>query len=316
MYKPDTLEKQIELFHKAKVSWLWHIYIPSYQRAGIAPFINMLYKSPKSVQRRVHLVVRPEELHKYRYAYPESEFSYTIVRKPGVAAARSVCMRDAESKGISKIIMSDDDMQHIHPLRTVTLPSGKIHAQRYSHRYSGVAEPIQSCKALALASRFAELILEDGDISYGALRNDLFSGSVDTSTVAFVNRGAFPSCLFLIDLARFSLREYPEEYAYHGEDLAMFLHNQEEDKKAFVIQNIAYDQSYTIESTIDLDPESGDGRQADIDAARIHYPKMYPYLRNAMKNKDGGVKRVGFYWKQLYKNTGISPEEIKISDLF
>jgi hypothetical protein len=60
----------LQLLKRAKASWIYPIYVPSYRRAGDAPLLDILAKASPSIQRRVNIMVRYEERHTYREAYP------------------------------------------------------------------------------------------------------------------------------------------------------------------------------------------------------------------------------------------------------
>jgi hypothetical protein len=64
-----------------------------------------------------------------------------------------------------------------------------------------------------------------------------------------------------------------------------------------------------------LDPTDPEARRVDIENAAVDYPEIYPFLRESMRNKAGGVMRVGVNWRQWYKATESEPVEIPLTDL-
>jgi hypothetical protein len=308
-----TNEHIRHLLPTAKVSWMYPIYVPSYSRAGTAPLLNMLAEANAAVKRKVNIVVRPEEKRAYWRAYPWARV--ISERQPGIGPARMKALLDADERGWGRIASLDDDLIHISLLEE-TYPKGERYARRWSSNLSGVREPHLLLRSLAVACKLSNAVFNmRADASYGAARNALFAGPVaDPSIGAMLNKQSFPACVMLIDVVRFKMRAMPEPYHYHGEDLAMFLHNQMTGYRAFQLPAVAYDQHGSIETTIPLDPESEQGRP-HLETTEYFYPDMHPYLRVSVKNKLGGVKRIGVNWNRYYKDTGTGPDVIPMTEL-
>lgn len=307
------VNEHLQLLSQARSSWLFPIYVPSYSRAGKAPLLETLRAAPAAVQRKVNIVVRPSEKKLYKTAYPWA----TIVteEQPGIGPARMECMADAERRGYEHITVLDDDITHLTLLERVARENGTFHSRRYSVRVSGIKEPMLFIRSLAVGCALSEAIfLERPDAAYGAARNALFSGDVDTSIGATLNKGSFPACVMFFDVERFSMRLMPEPYQFHGEDLAMFLDTLSNGQECFTIPILAYDQHGGIETTIPLDPLDEVGRP-HLETTDDWYPEIHPYLRVSMKNKLGGVMRIGVNWKRWYKDTESGPVEIPLADL-
>jgi hypothetical protein len=305
--------EHIELLGSAKVSWLYPIYVPSYSRAGEAPLLEMLKDANASVRAKVHVVVRPSEVKSYARAYPWA----TIVSEqtPGIGPARMRCMVDATERGYGRITVLDDDIVHVSLLEHTERPDGKNHTRRYSNKVSGIREPYLLVRSLAVACRLADgVFAERPAAAYGAARNALFSGDVDVSVCATLNKGSFPACVMFFDVARFAMRKMPLPYQYHGEDLAMFLDTLSGRQEAFTLTSVAYDQHGGITSTIPLDPLSTVGRP-HLSTTDKFYPEIHPFLRVSMKNKLGGVMRIGINWIQWYKATHSEPVIIPLSSI-
>lgn len=309
-----TDNQHIRLLKRAKSSWLYPIYVPSYTRAGTAPFLNLLAEVPPSVQRKVHIVVRPVEKSAYARAYPWA----TIVSEaiPGIGPARMRALIDADKRGYSRIVVVDDDIHRLTLLQRVVRPGQPDYAQRFSSSLSGYPKGMSNVRALAVACRMADEVFElREDAAYGAARNALFSGPVaDPRIGAMLHKQSFPACVMFMDVARFSMREMPKPFQYHGEDLAMFLDTLEQGQRAFQLPAVAYDQQGFLKTTIPLDPLDSVGRPHLNDTPR-YYPNIHPYLRVSMKNKAGGVMRIGVNWARLYKDTGTEPDIISMLDL-
>lgn len=300
----------ISLMKKAKASWVYPIYVPSYSRAGTAPLLNMLANAQNFIQDKVHIVVRPKEAEAYQKAYPwatiisESEF--------GIGPARMRCLLHAESRGFQNIVVLDDDIIHISLLERIQREDGKQHTRRYSSKVSGVAEPNLLVLSLAVGCKISDVLFKNlPNVSYGAARNALFSGDVDTSVGATLNKGSFPACVMFFDVYRFTMRTMPEPYRYHGEDLAMFLDTLAHEQRSFTLPGVAYDQHGSIASTIPLDPQDSVGRP-HLATTSEHYPTIHPFLRVSMKNKLGGVMRIGVNWIQWYKATKTEPVDFPL----
>lgn len=305
----------LKLLKQCKTSWIYPIYVPSYSRAGVSPLLEILAQAPASVQRRVVVMVRASESLEYRRAYPWARVA--THRGPyGVGPARAACLRDAEQRAHLRIAMMDDDVVHLSLMERIINDKGKPHTRRWSEKLAGQPTPEHMSRSLAVACRLADRVFDsEPDAAYGSARQGLFSGDVDTSVGAFMDKGGFPACVLFFDMARFSWRDCPEPYRLHGEDLSMFLHTIQEGKAAFVIPSVAYDTNTRIDSTIPLDPLDERGRQDDLDAAADVYPSVAQYLRPTMKNKAGGVMKIGVHWPQWYKDTGMEPTIIDMKDL-
>lgn len=302
--------EHIRLLRKARAGWMYQIYIPSYSRAGSAPLLEMLKEAKPVIQAKVHIVVRPEEVAAYMRSYPWA----TVVpeKTPGIGPARMRCLRDAGQMGYKRIVVLDDDIIHVSLLER---PEGSAHTRRYSAKVASIPEPNLLVRSLAVACVMADGVFrERHTASYGAARNALFSGDVDTSVGATINKGSFPACVMFFDLSRFGMRSMPEPYRYHGEDLAMFLDNLTYDWESFTLPSVAYDQHGAIKTTIPLDPQDEVGRP-HLQTTEEFYPLIHPYLRVSMRNKLGGVMRIGVNWSQWYKATDTQPVEIPLANI-
>lgn len=307
-------EPHIPLLRRAKASWLFPLYVPSYTRAGTAPLLNMLGSAHPAVQRRVHVVVRPEELAQYRKHYPWATF--VRVTRPGLGPARTKALTDAVRRGYKRIVMLDDDIKHISLLERISKEDGRQHTRRYSSRVSGIQEPHLLVRSLAVTCRLVDgVFAARPEAVYGACRNALFSGDVDTSIGATLNRGTFPASVMFYDLERMENYELPKQFHMHGEDIAFAMDVMTRGQEWFTIPVSAFDQDGNIATTIPLDPTDPVARRVDIDNAAVAYPDIHPYLRESMKNKAGGVMRVGINWKRWYKDTASEPVNIPLEEL-
>jgi hypothetical protein len=230
----------------------------------------------------------------------------------GIGPARMRCLIHAQQRGLQNIVVLDDDIIHVSLLER---QEDKQHTRRYSAKVSGIREPFLLLRSLAVGCRIASVLFEERTaLAYGAARNALFSGAVDPSVAATINKGSFPACVMFFDVDRFQMRKMPVPYRHHGEDLAMFLHTLSEGQEAFTLPGVAYDQHGSIESTIPLDPQDEVGRP-HLQTTERYYPAMHPYLRVSMKNKLGGVMRIGVNWSRFYKATGLEPVEIPLTTI-
>ncbi|AXH48558.1 glycosyltransferase [Microbacterium phage Papafritta] len=315
--REDYLDRNrhINLLISAKASWLYPIYVPSYQRAGKAPLLEMLKDASFSVKRRVHIVVRDTEVKEYVEAYPWA----TIVPQHtpyGIGPARAVCLRDAEERRYERIVMLDDDVWHVSLLERIARPGKGDHTRRVSANVSGIPEPLLLVRSLAAACLMASKVFrKNPNVAYGAARNALFSGDVDPEVGATINKGSFPACVLFIDLDRFQWRTCHKDYRNHGEDLSMCLDTMDRGWDWFTLPGVAYDQNGTIETTIPLDPQDEVARTPDLENAAYAYPKMYPYLKASVKNKLGGIMRIGVNWPKWYRDTNSEPIDVLLDVL-
>lgn len=301
--------EHIALLRQAKLSWLYPIYVPSYSRAGIAPFLELLKGIPSNLisKLRVHIVVRPEEMKAYRREYPWA----TVIpeKQPGIGPARMRCLIHAEARGYRNIVVFDDDIRHISLLERL---EDEGRTRRVSAQVAKAHKPMHVIRTLAVACRLSDSVFNNLPMaSYGAARNGLFSGDVDTAVGATLNKGSFPACVMFFDVYRFTMRKMPEPYHFHGEDLAMFLDNMEHGQFSFTLPGVAYDQHQYVETTIPLDPQDAVGRP-HLETTEQYYPKLHPYLRVSMRNKLGGVMRIGVNWSRWYKDTGTEAAEVPL----
>jgi len=306
--------EHLGLLRIAKARWMYPIYVPSYSRAGSAPLLEMLRGAPSSIQSKVHIVVRTSEVREYRESYPWA----TVVREgvTGIGPARMRCLIDADRRGYKNIVVLDDDIIHVSLLEETYKENGQRHAKRYSSKVSGIREPSLLIRSLIAGCVLSQVVFQlRPDASYGAARNALFSGPVaDPSIGAMLNKQSFPACVMFFDVARFKMRAMPKPYRYHGEDLAMFLDNLSRGYRAFQLPALAYDQHGNIETTIPLDPLSEVGRP-HLEHTEGLYPDIHPYLRVSVRNKLGGVMRIGMNWARWYKDTGTGPDILPMIDL-
>jgi len=279
----------------------------------VAPFLNLLAEAPRTIRDKVHVIVRREELDDYRVAYPWAKFA--VVKLPGLGPARMRALRDADRRGYRRILMVDDDIRAVSLLQCTVNPKGERYAKRYSPSVSGLTAVENMYRTLAVTCKVTEGIFKlRPHVSYGAVRNALFSGPVaDPDVAGQVFKQSFPSCVMIFDLERFPIRRLPREFHFYGEDLAMFLANITSGGESFQMPCVAYDQSVALETTIPLDPTDSVGRRVDMDNAGVHYPSMRPYLRESVRNKAGGVMRIGINWKRWNADTGNTQTEIPLT---
>lgn len=309
------MNDHLKLLKQCKTSWVYPIYVPSYSRAGGAPLLDILAKATPGIRVRVHVVVRAEEADAYRGAYPWAKI-ISHGSPYGVGRARAAALVDASARNYDRIVMMDDDVVHLSLMEMTVSPEGKTHTRRWSEKLAGQAPEAHLPRSLAVACHLADRVFDVApDAAYGSARQGLFSGDVDTSVGAFMDKGGFPACVLFFDLSRFTWRKCPEPYRLHGEDLSMFLHTLTRDQQAFVMPSVAYDTKNGIESTIPLDPLDERGRQDDLDAAADIYPDVAEYLRPTMRNKNGGIMKIGVHWPQWYKDTGLQPTIIPMNEL-
>lgn len=304
------MNEHIGLLRQSKASWLYPIYVPSAYRAGKAPLLNMLDEAPTAVQRKVTIVTLPSQRRAYQSAYPWARVITESAR--GIGPARMRCLIDAGARDHQNIVVLDDDIIHVSLLER---QEEKQHTRRYSSKVADIKEPLLLIRSLAVGCKIASVLFEErNQLAYGAARNALFSGDVDPSVAATINKGSFPACVMFFDVDRFTMRRMPKAYQKHGEDLAMFLHVMSQGQEAFTLPGVAYDQHGAIETTIPLDPQDEVGRP-HLNTTERDYPEMHPYLRVSMKNKLGGVMRIGVNWSRFYKATGKQPVEVPLTTI-
>lgn len=298
--------------HPDVYDWLYPIYVPTYTRAGTAPLLNLLSHSPP--EGVVTLVVREEERTEYMLRYPWADT--VVVKRPGLGPARSRALAHAFNRGHRRIVMMDDDIKHVSLLERIKRDDGKLHTRRHSTRVSGIPEPDLMLQSLSVACRLSSAVFDERPWAvYGACRNALFSGDVDTDIGATLNRGTFPASVMMYDLERMENYMLPKEFHMHGEDLAFALDVMSRGQEWFTLPGAAFDQDGVIETTIPLDPHDPVARRIDIENAAKRYPDIHPYLRESVRNKAGGVMRVGMLWSRWYKDTGSEPINIPLTDL-
>lgn len=307
----NTLNEHITLLRKAKASWIYPIYVPSAYRAGSAPFLEMLRQAGKQVQSKVHIVTLAEEAQDYQKAYPWAKV--IVEQQRGIGPARMRCLQDADKRGYHNIVVLDDDIIHVSLLERIERTDGRLHTRRHSSNVSGIPEPLLLLRSLAVGCKMATAVFRMfPELPYGAARNALFSGDVDTSTGATANKGSFPACVMFFNVEAFTMRKMPKDYHFHGEDLAMFLDTLSKEQYSFTLPGVAYDQHGAIQTTIPLDTQDKVGRP-HLNTTPQHYPDVHPYLRVSMKNKLGGVMRIGVNWNRWYKATGTEPVDIPLA---
>lgn len=308
------MNDHIPLLRKAKSSWLYPIYVPSYNRAGTAKFLNTMQQAPASVQAKIHIIVRKEQADKYHYEYPWARL--VIVKAPGLGAARMRGVRHAKQQGFSRIVQLDDDITSVSLLERIQRDGKKDHTRRYSSGVSGRSKPDNYVRSLAVACQMAEAAFAAEPLAaLGHPRNGLFSGEVDTRVGATYNKGGFPCAVIFYDLDRLPLTELPVEFHMHGEDLATALHVLSAGLTWFTLPAVAQDADTGIETTIPLDPQSVIARGPDMDNAFVVYPEIAPYLRATLRNKLGGIMKLGIGWPQWYKDADTQPSELAMTEI-
>lgn len=304
----------IGMLRQARSGWMYPIYVPSYTRAGVAPLLNLLARAKQSIQSKVHIVVRPEEKAAYRRAYPWA--TLVIVNKPGLGPARSRALHHAKKEGHHRIVMLDDDIKHVSLLERISREGKSDHTRRHSARVSGIPDPALLVLSLATACRLSEgVFAARPEAVYGAARNALFSGDVNTDIGATLNKGTFPASVMFYDVTRMENFDLPKRFHMHGEDIAFAMDVMTRGQEWFTLPVVAFDQDGNIETTIPINPADPEARRVDINNAAIDYPDIHPFLRESMKNKAGGVMRVGVNWVRWYKATDSEPVEIPLTTI-
>lgn len=308
------MNDHIPLLAKARSSWLYPIYVPSAYRAGAAPLLTILAGAPSRVQDLVTIVTLPDHVADYENYYPWARV--IAERKPGIGPARMRCLLDADEQHYDRIVVLDDDIRNLTLLNKLeTKPNGEPRTQRYSHTFNGYSKPTSNVRTLAVMCRMADVVFDSHyGVAYGAPRNGLFSNTEDPELGVSINSRGFPACVMFIDVHRFTMRKLPNPFQYHGEDLAMFLDVLQNGQTSFMLRCASYDQHETIETTIPLDPLDEVGRP-HLQSTDKYYPGVHPYLRVSMKNKLGGVMRIGMNWNRWYKATGTTAAAIPLPEL-
>lgn len=308
------MNEHIPLLKVAKSSWIYPIYVPSYNRAGKAIFLNTMREAPLSVQRNIRVVVREEQAAEYEDAYPT--FRQVIVRDPGLGAARMRAVRHARKMGHQRIIQIDDDIRSVSLLERLPREGKSDHTRRHSHTVTGRSRADNYCRSLAVACQMAESAFDAEPLAaLGHPRNGLFSGDVDTSVGAIYNKGGFPCAVIFYDLDRLTLNELPQEFHMHGEDLGTALHLLDQKQTWFTLPAVAQDADTGIETTIPLDPQSEEARGPDLANALKVYPLVAQYLRPTLKNKLGGIMKLGIHWQQWHAFSGTEAREVPMTDI-
>lgn len=308
----------IEMLRRVNPDLLYGMYIPSWNRAGSAPLLEKLSSADEIWRQDVTIVTRTESVVEYQQAYP---WARVIAQwgANGIGEARMECLRDADRRGVPRIMMLDDDIQHVSLLEWIQPEGSYARSRRCSAAVCGeYPEPEMFCRSLAAARwQLGRVFDKFPEVSYGALRNALFSQGINPNTsTAWINKGPFPSCVIMFEVVRFSMRRMPTGFYHHGEDLAMLLHNLQEGKQAAILTSAVYDQNGAVKTTIPLDPESATGRTIDLASAEEHYPDIARYLRVGSRNANGGVRRWTLNWKRwchdhpAYTEQIVSPEEV------
>ena len=300
----------------AKLSSLWPIYIPSYNRASKAPLLNSLSKAGSNTQSKVTVVIRRSQLKEYQEAYALTKFRYAFVDDPGVGPARIACLEHARKHNRHRILMLDDDMLSFHPLYKAKTKAGNPVIRSVTAKSLKWPDKVHvSIRSLSAACMYADRLLDRHlDLSYGALRNKLFSIGLDTDVYCDINKGSFPSCAFLIDVDRFSLTEFPcDPFNFHGEDLYMYVFNLKQGYNSFRVNNFCYCQDYDIDSNIPLNDNIGRG--IHIKHILKIWPDMEPYIIPVSKHSTGSIKRVGFNWRRLVKDGILKQYSVRTEDL-
>lgn len=310
---PTVDNFHVDLFNEV-IADPYPIYIPTYNRSGTAPLLNLLSMANDEIKDIVTLVVREEQSQDYLHHYPWAD--QVIVVEPGLGPARSRALESAIERDIPRIIMMDDDIKHVSLLERISREGKNDHSRRYSPRVTGIPEPENMLLSLGIACLLADRVFELEDTAvYGACRNALFSGGVDTSIGATLNKGTFPASVMFYDVTRMENIYLPKEFHMHGEDIAFAMDVMNRGQDWFTLPVVAFDQDGNIETTIPLDPLDSVARRVDIENAEKAYPAIHPYLRESMKNKNGGVMRVGMNWKKWYKDTESEPITITTEEL-
>lgn len=308
------MNDHIPLLRIAKPSWIYPIYVPTYNRPGKAIFLNTMSEAPDSVKSKIRIVVRKEQADDYQHAYPWAK--QVIVKKPGLGAARMRAVRHARSLGFTRIVQIDDDIRSVSLLERLPREGKTDHTRRHSHTVTGRSRADNYIRSLAVACQMAESAFDAEPLAaLGHPRNGLFSGDVDTSVGATFNKGGFPCAVIFYDLDRLPLEELPVEFHMHGEDLGTTLSVLSSGKTWFTLPAVAQDADTGIETTIPLDPQSAEGRQPDLDNAFKVFPEIAPYLRATLRNKAGGIMKIGVHWTQWYAAAGIQPKEMTMTEV-
>ena len=308
----------IDLLGKARLSWLYPIYIPSYNRAGISPLLELLAQHHPDVRELVHVIVREEQYVDYALEYPWARFVIIPAGIEGLGPARMHGLKDAARRGYPYVIQMDDDISRVNLLERVEREGQGNHTRRHGSALSGLEKPFHLVRSLAVACRLASrTFAQQPGVSYGAIRNALMSGFLEVDEVGcMVNRRGFPAAAIFFNM-RFWWHELelPPEYTRHGEDLCLMMLNLERGRQHFMMQLAAFDTKASMVTVVPLDPTDPVARRVDIDNAEHRFPTIHPYLIAQTKNKAGGVTKVGINWRKWYEATGTDRVDLSTPEL-
>lgn len=309
-----NIEEVKAALDRTRFTDLYPVYVPSYNRAGKSPLLNMLHGWHPAMDKSVHVIVRPGQVDDYRSAYPNFKFEVLPETAIGLGPAREWCFYSAAVNGHRRAVQVDDDLRKISCL----YQKREDYMSRASDRVLGLSKPEVWVRSLAVACRIADHAFDNHpETVYGSVRNALFSGGEKPGVMYSVMKGSFPSNVLFWDTERFYAKDhylFPEFYL-HGEDIGLFYRVLYNGGKTFFIRHVAYDQDGHIASEIPLDPKTERGRQDDWDNLVKHYPDIEKYIRVGARNKLGGPIRFGIKWNEWNKDHGVmsvdvSPEEV------
>lgn len=312
-------DKMIELLMEADPEeWMYPIYVPSYNRAGTAPILNLLAQAPEDIQEKVYIVTRRSQVREYERVYPWA----TVVRQQAVAGigpARMDCVGHADEMGFDRIVMLDDDITRVGFLedRGTDPDTGRPKSGRYSHKNTPWEAWEFTLHCLAFGCKMADAVFElASDVAYGSTRSAFMSSDVDVSQTATIDARGFPLCVLFIDVHRFTMRDMPKPFQWEGEDLAMFCDTYEQGWSTFLFNTLIFDDDRGLTTTI---PFSGDGevdRTGNLLDAQARYSVLGPYLKVTNINKaTGAIKRIGVDWRRWHKDRGTAATHVLTGDV-
>lgn len=309
--------------YAADTSTVLPIWLISYNRAGTAPFLELMARWDD--QSAINVVVRSSQWREYRQAYP----GMTIHGLPdeeisNCGSARWGAADLAYMLGHDEVIMADDDVLAVRFLYEGTIGRGP-NTGKPSSSHSGKAEerdvPDFQLRVLTLASQVAATAFQDDPrlVQLGLIKQHMSFDPRNQATMYQVNGGVTPRQLMVWNLARMrdaGVRLDLDAFGVHGEDIGLAATILAAGLNCGSIPSFVYDH-WPEAVNIDRSMIRNRDNAAALHRAEWEALQQYPivdYLRVKRSLLDGSYEWGDVNWARLCKLRGVPSKRVPWPD--
>lgn len=287
-----------------------HIFVPSYMRPNFVSGKVFRTFQPE-VQKKIHIVVRPQQYDDYCKANPEFDvISMEDYPVNGLASTRQFIFEYAVKHKYSMIIDMDDDIKILTYLFSDVTAKGDP-CSKHSLVPDAQADPLLQQKVLLGAAHIARTVFKKyPDVVLGNIRRQRMCQAEDNARLKYIiDCGPTPRQVTLMNvksLYRMGINRDVKRFDRHGDDIGFCAKILAEGGHLFNIPCLTYDYISEKCDSVVRTPET----EKELHAYEYKMLQAYPikdYLRTTFKDEEGNYMWGDVNFQAFHKLNGSKP---------